>query len=239
MHNQDRTAGGVSCRLSCRPVGLSRGSTRRAVLWNVNRSTGNVKSHYSAVPSLLLPAERHFGMSSMKYTGYWTLRAISCPTMKHTAIYLRVSSKQQDLKSQEIELGRYAAGLDGQVAWYRDKFTGKTMDRPGWKKLEAAMVRGDVSAIACWRLDRLGRTAKGLAALFEELHQRKVNLVSLNDGINLETPAGRMIANVLASLAQYETEVRAERVIAGQAAARGRGQEMGWICKRAEAEGDR
>ena len=147
--------------------------------------------------------------------------------MKHTAIYLRVSSKQQDFQSQEADLKRYVASLEGEVVWYRDKFTGKTMDRPAWSKMERAMQAGKVTAIACWRLDRLGRTAKGLTSLFDDLHKSGVNLVSLKDGVNLETPAGRMIANVLASLAQYETEVRAERVLAGQAAAREAGKTWG------------
>jgi DNA invertase Pin-like site-specific DNA recombinase len=76
-------------------------------------------------------------------------------------------------------------------------------------------------------LDRLGRTAKGLTALFDELRDRRVNLVSLKDGLDLSTPAGRLMANVLASVAQYETEVRAERVLAGQAKARSEGKRWG------------
>jgi DNA invertase Pin-like site-specific DNA recombinase len=50
----------------------------------------------------------------------------------------------------------------------------------------------------------------------------KVNFVSLKDGIDLGTPAGRLIANVLASVAAYETEVRAERIAAGKAAKQAR-----------------
>jgi DNA invertase Pin-like site-specific DNA recombinase len=63
--------------------------------------------------------------------------------------------------------------------------------------------------------------------LFDDLIARKVNLVSLKDGIDLFPPAGRLMANVLASVAQYETEVRAERVIAGLAAARAAGKRWG------------
>ena len=69
-----------------------------------------------------------------------------------------------------------------------------------------------------WRLDRLGRTAKGLTALFDDLVNRKVNLISLRDGFEMAMPAGRLMANVLASVAAYETEILAQRVIAGQAA---------------------
>src|ERR1700757_4505704 len=109
--------------------------------------------------------------------------------MKHTAIYLRVSSKGQDVASQEAELKRWAQGLSESVKWYRDSFTGKTMDRPGFNHLEREIAAGNVSTLAVWRLDRLGRTAKGLTALFEDLTQRKVNFVSLRDGVDLSTPA--------------------------------------------------
>lgn len=81
--------------------------------------------------------------------------------------------------------------------------------------------------MAVWRLDRLGRTAKGLTALFDELTELNVRLVSLRDGLDLSTAAGRLMANVLASVAAYETEVRAERILAGQAAARAKGKTWG------------
>lgn len=150
-------------------------------------------------------------------------------TTKTVAVYLRVSSKTQDTKAQKPDLDRYIAGLaEGTpVHVFADRFTGKTMERPGWKRLEAALHRGELGTIVVWRLDRLGRTAKGLTALFADLADRKVNLVSLKDGLDLATPAGRLMANVLASVAQFETEVRAERVLAGQAAARAAGVTWG------------
>ena len=121
--------------------------------------------------------------------------------MQQIAVYLRVSTRKQDTKSQEPDLNKWVdAFADGKpVRWYRDKATGRTMDRPGWKRLEADIDAGNVSAVVVWRLDRLGRTASGLTALFEKLAARKVNLVSLKDGVDLSTAAGRLIANVLAS----------------------------------------
>jgi DNA invertase Pin-like site-specific DNA recombinase len=148
---------------------------------------------------------------------------------KITAIYLRVSSRSQDTLSQEPDLKRWAEALpkDEAVRWSRDKFTGKTMDRPGFNRLVADAEAGKVSRVVVWRLDRLGRTAKGLTALFEDLLARGVDLVSLKDGLDLVTPAGRLMANVLASVAAYETEVRAERIVAGQSAAREAGKTWG------------
>jgi DNA invertase Pin-like site-specific DNA recombinase len=147
--------------------------------------------------------------------------------MRHIAIYARVSSKRQELKSQRPDLEQWAKGQESPVIWYEDKASGKTMQRPAWEKLIAAIRRNEIITVAVWRIDRLGRTAKGLTSLFEELTDRKVNLVSLKDGIDLATPAGRMVANVLASIAQFETELRGERVLAGQAVARAAGKRWG------------
>ncbi len=146
---------------------------------------------------------------------------------KYDAIYLRVSAKGQDTASQEPDLKRWAESQDKPVVVYRDKFTGKTMNRPGFARLWKDVEAGKVSRVVCWRLDRLGRTAKGLTALFEDLIERKVTLVSLRDGFDLTTPAGRLMANVLASVAAYETEVRSERVRAGQDVARAAGKHLG------------
>ena len=148
-------------------------------------------------------------------------------TAKHSAIYVRVSSKQQDHASQMPDLERWVTAHGGAVNWYRDKFTGKTLDRPGMEKLLADLRAGKVERIVVWRLDRLGRTTRGLCQLFDELGERKVDLVSLKDGFSLASPAGRLHARILASVAEYETEVRAERVAAGQAVARKKGKKWG------------
>jgi hypothetical protein len=62
--------------------------------------------------------------------------------MKHTAIYVRVSAKLQDTASQEPDLKRWAEAHDGECVWYRDKFTGRTMDPPGWNKLTGRYAWG-------------------------------------------------------------------------------------------------
>jgi DNA invertase Pin-like site-specific DNA recombinase len=95
--------------------------------------------------------------------------------VRHIAVYLRVSSKTQDTASQEADLKAWAERQNDPVVWYRDKFTGKTLDRPGFRKLEEQIAAGNVSTLVVWRLDRLGRTAKGLTALFVDLNERKVN----------------------------------------------------------------
>ncbi len=148
---------------------------------------------------------------------------------KHTAMYLRVSTVSQDYASQLPDLERWADAHDAPLVWYRDKYTGKTMDRPGMRKLTDALNAGKLARIVVWRLDRLGRTAKGLCELFDELRARKIDLVSIKDGFSLNTPAGRLHARILASVAEYENEVRSERIRAGQAAARAKGKTWGGV----------
>ena len=155
---------------------------------------------------------------------------------KATALYVRVSHRDQTHASQLPDLERWISAHDGSVLWFKDTFTGRTMNRPGMDKLLAALRSGKLCRIVVWRLDRLGRTTKGLCQLFDELCERSVDLVSLKDGFSLESPAGRLHARILASVAEYETEVRAERVAAGQAAARRNGKtwggsEKGWRWK--------
>jgi DNA invertase Pin-like site-specific DNA recombinase len=140
-----------------------------------------------------------------------------------TAIYRRVSTKDQTTASQSTDLDAYRAGLKAKgepVLEFEDKFTGRTLKRPGWDKLWAAALSGKVKRIVVWRLDRLGRTCAGLSQLFVELQERKIGLVSLRDGLDLATAAGRLMAHVLASVAEYELEVKTERQAAGIAAAR-------------------
>jgi DNA invertase Pin-like site-specific DNA recombinase len=143
------------------------------------------------------------------------------------AIYLRVSSKTQDTRSQEPDLQTWAKAQPDEVTWFKDKFTGTTVDRPGLDRLLADVRRGKIKKVAVWRLDRLGRTAKGLLTLLDELQQLGVGFVSLREGFDLATPAGRLMAGVLASVAVCETEVRKERQLAGIAKAKLDGKSWG------------
>jgi DNA invertase Pin-like site-specific DNA recombinase len=88
---------------------------------------------------------------------------------KHHAIYMRVSTKRQDTASQEPDLKRWAVSHEGDSFWYRDAYTGTSMDRPGFRQLLKEIELGRVETLVVWRLDRLGRTAKGLTSLFEDL----------------------------------------------------------------------
>jgi DNA invertase Pin-like site-specific DNA recombinase len=106
------------------------------------------------------------------------------------------------------------------VAWYRDKASGTNFNRKDWQRLEADLTAGKITRLAVWRLDRLGRTAGETIRLLDQLEATGVGFLSLRDGFDPSTPSGRLQRNILASVAQFETEVRKERQMAGIAEAR-------------------
>ena len=145
--------------------------------------------------------------------------------MKITAVYLRVSSESQKEASQLPDVEAWEArNADKNVVRYPvDKFTGKTKKRPGWMQLEADIDAGKIGTLVVWRTDRLGRTMAGLAALYEKLIALGVNFISLTEGFDLNTPAGRLTAHVVGAAAEYELEVKGERQRAGIGVAKSKG----------------
>ncbi len=78
-----------------------------------------------------------------------------------------------------------------------------------------------------WRLDRLGRNLRHLVTFLDDLQALGVAFVSLGEGIDCTTPAGRLQLHVLAALAEFERGRIAERVAAGLARARRNGTRLG------------
>lgn len=131
--------------------------------------------------------------------------------------YGRVSTVEQSLDLQLDALKQ--AGCE---RIFTDKLSGASKDRPGLKDAVSHARKGDVFVI--WKLDRLGRTVKGLVGFVAELAEQGVQFKSLTDGIDTTTPSGRFFFHVMASLAQMERELLAERTTAGLQAAKKRGR---------------
>ncbi len=113
------------------------------------------------------------------------------------------------------------------VAWYKDKASGTNYNRKGWAQLEADLNTGKITRLVVWRLDRLGRTAGETIPLMDRLDKLGISFISIRDGFDSTTPAGRLMRNMLASFAQFETEVRSERQRAGIEAAKAQGKTWG------------
>jgi DNA invertase Pin-like site-specific DNA recombinase len=134
--------------------------------------------------------------------------------------YARVSAQDQNLDTQ-LELLR-AAGVQ---EIFQEKISGTTTSRPQLDLLLAKLRAGDVLTVA--RLNRLGRSMVHLISLVQELRERDVRFVALDVGIDTETPAGRLVLNIFASLAEYDRESILERAQAGRELAQAQGKHMG------------
>lgn len=131
--------------------------------------------------------------------------------------YARVSTMEQNLDAQHAALA--AAGCD---KVFQDYASGAKADRVGLgEALE--YVRSD-DTLVVWKLDRLGRSMKGLIELAGTLDERGVNLESITDGIDTNTAAGRFFFHIMAALATMERELILERTRAGLVAARKAGR---------------
>jgi DNA invertase Pin-like site-specific DNA recombinase len=138
--------------------------------------------------------------------------------------YARVSTGHQSLDQQLDVLT--AAGVE-QNRVYTDKLTGTSTreQRPGLAALLDYARPGD--AIVVVGIDRLGRNAAEVMTTIRELGERNIVLMSLREGIDTSNATGRMVAGVLASLAELELELGRERRAAARQARRARGQHIG------------
>lgn len=127
--------------------------------------------------------------------------------------YARVSTDDQNL---ELQLDALKKAKCKRI--FTDKLSGSRKERPGLNDALSHLRSGDTLLV--WKLDRLGRTVKGLVDLISELEAQGVNFKSLTDGIDTTTSAGRFFFHVMASLAQMERELTLERTKAGLVAAR-------------------
>jgi DNA invertase Pin-like site-specific DNA recombinase len=109
------------------------------------------------------------------------------------AIYARVSTLDQEPENQLRELRRYveARGWTG-VEFVDRGVSGARDSRPALDALIRDARRRKFDVVVCWRLDRLGRSLKHLVLLLDELQALGVSFVSLGEGIDATTPAGRL-----------------------------------------------
>ena len=131
--------------------------------------------------------------------------------------YARVSTYDQNLDYQKDLLSEH-----GCTKIYKDKISGVKKARPGLDTALKYLRENDTLVV--WKLDRLGRSTKHLMELSEYLSNNKINLKSLQEGIDTSTKVGQFFFTVLAALAEFERGLIQERTQAGLKAARARGR---------------
>lgn len=150
-------------------------------------------------------------------------------TASRCALYARVSSDGQTCENQLLELRQYANARGWTVSGeYLDQgVSGAKDSRPALNQLLADARRRRLDTIIVWALDRWGRSLPHLVATLHDLQQIGVGFVSLRDGLDLSTAAGRLQMHVLAALAAFERDRLRERVVAGLQRARAEGTRLG------------
>jgi len=144
------------------------------------------------------------------------------------AIYARVSTAEQTVENQRLELNRYCEARGWTATEYLDAgVSGAKESRPALDRLLSDARRRRFDTLIVWRLDRLGRSLRHLILLLDELTALGVGFVSLNEGIDTTTPAGRLQLHILGAIAEFERERIRERVKLGMARAKAQGKPVG------------
>lgn len=134
--------------------------------------------------------------------------------------YARISTIDQNLNLQLDALEQ-----EGCTKIFQDTISGSRSDRPGFEDFLSYVRPGDTLVV--WKLDRLGRTMKFLVNLINEFEKKDIQFKSITEGIDTNTTIGKFTFNIFGSLAQFERDMIRERSLAGQKAARSRGERTG------------
>jgi DNA invertase Pin-like site-specific DNA recombinase len=152
---------------------------------------------------------------------------------KRAAIYVRVSTVEQETALQESELREYCQRRGWSFVLYRDHGqSGAKADRPALNAMLGDLKKRKFDVLVVWALDRLARSLKNLLSISEECRTLGVDLVSLKQAVDTTLPAGRLTFQVLGAVAEFEREMLRERVRAGMAQARRAGKNVGRPVKR-------
>ena len=148
---------------------------------------------------------------------------------QRVALYCRVSTADQSCARQEQDLTIFAERCGYEViGTFKETGSGMKLDRAERRKVVALAQARHIDAVLVTELSRWGRSTTDLLATLKELEARRVSVIALNGmAFDLSTPHGRMIATVLAGIAEFERELIQERIRSGIAAAKARGKLLG------------
>lgn len=146
-------------------------------------------------------------------------------------LYARVSTSngQQDPEMQLRELREYAERRGWQIAEvYTDAgISGSKDSRPALNRLMIDAQQRRIDAVLVWKLDRFGRSLRHLVNALAQLEALGIAFVSLRDNLDLTTPSGRLMFQIIGAMAEFERALIQERVKAGLRNARAKGKRLG------------
>ena len=148
----------------------------------------------------------------------------------YTAVYVRVSTKDQRTDSQLRELKQYCQQRGWKkVEFFVDKISGEKSTRPELDRMLKEVRAGHVERVVTYKLDRLGRSITHLCLLVDEMTRLNIPLVCSSQGIDTSegNPCGKFQLDVLKAVCEFERNLIRDRVNIGLAAARARGVRLG------------
>lgn len=148
---------------------------------------------------------------------------------QRAAIYCRVSTADQSCARQERDLTAFAARAGYEVVGvFKETGSGVRLDRLKRKKVMALAQARAIDVVLVAELSRWGRSTLDLLHTLKELESRRVSVIALSGlQLDLATAHGRMLATVLAGIAEFEHDLISERIRSGLAAAKARGRRLG------------
>jgi DNA invertase Pin-like site-specific DNA recombinase len=147
------------------------------------------------------------------------------------ALYARVSTSNghQDPELQLRELREYATrrGWDVTEEYIDADVSGSKDSRPALNRLMADVYQRRCDTVLVWKLDRFGRSLRHLVNALAEIEALGVAFISLRDNLDLSTPSGRLMFQIIGAMAEFERALIQERVKAGLRNARAKGKRLG------------
>ena len=149
--------------------------------------------------------------------------------MKKAAIYARVSTPDQHLENQILDLRKLAAQRGFEVVrQYSDKgISGSKAKRAGLEAMLADGRRGEFCVLLVAAFDRIARSTKNFLEIVDELNALNIEFISAREAIDTSGPMGRMFITMIGSIAELERSLIVERIKAGMRRARMEGQRLG------------
>jgi len=146
------------------------------------------------------------------------------------ALYARVSTLNgQHPEMQLAELREYAARRGWKVVgeYVDNGVSGSKESRPQINRLMADAHHRKLDVVLCWKIDRFGRSLKHLVNALADLDAYGVAFVSLRDNLDLSTPSGRLMFQIIGAMAEFERALTQERVRSGLQNAVRNGKQLG------------
>lgn len=150
--------------------------------------------------------------------------------IEQVALYARVSTLAgQSPEMQLVELREYAARRGWQVTeeYVDHGVSGAKESRPALNRLMTDAKQRRFDVVAVWKIDRFGRSLRHLVNSLAELESVGVSFVSLRDSIDLSSPSGVLMFQLIAAMSQFERSLIQERVRAGLQNAKRKGKRLG------------